>query len=594
MKKYLLLTIVFAICSSLRGGNAFIGYLYPSGGQQGTVVRVIAGGQGIYGKISLLSSNPGVKLKSVVRVPNMGYFHPPQKKWLTEVLQNLYNGKNEKPPVPENTEGYVWRKHQWLDEPDTLPLLERSIVANAVFVRPNALQAAPSISTRLLLEIEITPDAATGPCRIRIVAGRNISNERLFFVDSAKQITEPPYYPPFAQKPQAECAEQFPATLNGQIMPGETDVFPLVLEAGQPYTFAMCAAALSPYLGDTVPGHFQGILTLRDAENNEVAFADDEHHHPDPILRFTPAKSGNYTLHVSDSLKRGRADFVYRISISKGTAPFTPYVNKSSYLPQSTAINAEKANLITPEMRKNDIDIKGEITSPEGKIFQIQAEKGERLIFEVFAARLDSPLDSCLALYTPKGTLIAENDDNPSKLDLDICRRQTDSLLDVTFKESGIYTLKLCSRTSDLKNNFYTLQIRKPKPSVIAIAGMSVLDFDKKGFGKMRFYIERLDGFKGKVKITSPQLKATNNTIIEADKDSLAAIFYLKNPPRKNQIITLDFNAEYTINGKKYIVPVIPADETMQAFAYTHLVAAEKFYCFSMRPVLNKPQPPKK
>jgi hypothetical protein len=110
----------------------------------------------------------------------MGYFQPPQRKWLTDFLKNLYSGKTEKPPIPENKEGYTWRKHQWLDELDKLPLLERSIVAHSIFVRPNALQAAPSISTRILLELEIAPDAAEGACRIRLVSGRNISNEKIF------------------------------------------------------------------------------------------------------------------------------------------------------------------------------------------------------------------------------------------------------------------------------------------------------------------------------------------------------------------------------------------------------------------------------
>ena len=588
MKKYIPILLIFAICASLSANNAFLGYLYPAGGQKGTVVRVIAGGQRFGGKISLISSNPGIKLKSAVRIPYMGYFQPPQRKWLTDFLKNLYSGKTEKPPIPENKEGYTWRKHQWLDELDKLPLLERSIVAHSIFVRPNALQAAPSISTRILLELEIAPDAAEGACRIRLAAGRNISNEKLFFVNSAAEIIEPPYYPPFAKKPPTECADKFPAILNGQIMPGETDVFPLILEAGQPYTFAMCAAELSPYLGDTVPGHFQGILTLRDAENREVAFADDEYHHPDPVMRFTPAKSGRYSLHISDSIKRGRADFVYRVNITKGTLPFTPYANKSSYSPKTQAIDAGTAGTITPQMYQNGIDIKGRITSVNGKTFKIQAAKNERLIFEVFAARLDSPLDSVLVLRDENREIIAENDDAPSKLDLDICRRQTDSKIDITFPANGIYSLELRPRTSNCKDNFYTLQIRRPEPSVLAVSGMSVLDFDRKGFGKMRFYIKRKDGFSGEVKITSPQLKAAKNSIIKPDKDSIEIIFYMKKPPRKNHIMQLNFNAEYSVNGKKYSVPVIPADETMQAFAYTHLVAAENFYCYTMRPVLKK------
>ena len=71
-------------------------------------------------------------------------------------------------------------------------------MAHSLFVRANPLQAAPSIASRLLIELEIAPNAPVGPAKIRLVSGRNISNEKLFFIDDAPQITEPPYYPDFA------------------------------------------------------------------------------------------------------------------------------------------------------------------------------------------------------------------------------------------------------------------------------------------------------------------------------------------------------------------------------------------------------------
>ena len=375
MKIFLLFSFV-AAAVSLNAAVSFLGYLYPSGGERGKTVRVIAGGQKINGKVTILCSNPGVKLKSAFNVPYMGYFQPPQRKWLTEYMKNLYTGKLEKPPIPEDKDGYAWKKHAWLDDPGKLPLLERSLLANALFVRANPLQAAPSIASRVLLELEIAPDAPVGPCRIRLVSGRNISNEKLFFVDSAREIQELPYYPSFAKKPELEPVRSIPSVLNGTIMPGETDVFPVFLEKGKHYTFTMYAAEFSPYLGDTVPGHFQGTLLLRGPDGKETAFSDDEYHHPDPVLRFTAKQSGIYTLHISDSLKRGRSDFVYRVKITHGTLPFRPYGNVSGYSKGKKQLSAEKVpEKISSDLWKNGLDIKGNIQQTKGVSFALNAKR---------------------------------------------------------------------------------------------------------------------------------------------------------------------------------------------------------------------------
>lgn len=589
MKKYFTALTISLVCCQLSAAPAFLGYLYPAGGKRGTTVRIVAGGQGFNGNISIISSNPGVKLKAAKRVPRMGYFPGPQRKWLTAYMKNLYSGSNEKPPIPENKKELGWRNNKWLDFPEELPLLERSMVAHALFVRGNSLQEAPSIANRIILDLEISPDAAPGPCKIRIVAGMNISNEKLFFIDHADQVSENLYYPPITRTPQLPAVTDFPVVLNGQIMPGETDVFPLFLVAGQNYTFAMCASELSPYLGDAVPGHFQGILTLRKADGREAAFADDEYHHPDPVLRFTAKETGIYYLHVSDSIKRGRADFVYRIVACEGNMPFVPYKNYSGMQKSGICYSSGNIpNIIHDITHKGSIDICGRLTTPDGAEFKIRAKKDERIVFEVFAARLDSPLDGVLTLSDSTGKVIAVNDDFPQNIDLDICRRQCDPLLDVTFPVDGVYTLKLTSRNSFRgSDHFYTLQIRSPQPTVIAVAGVSVLSFNRQGVGKMRFYIQRKDGYNGEATISSPQLKAIGKAVIPADKNSGEFSFFFANNARNGQITELDFYAEIMVDGKKRMIPVIPAEESMQAFAYTHLVVADKFYCRVVRPAAH-------
>ncbi|MBE6359660.1 MAG: hypothetical protein E7057_10515 [Lentisphaerae bacterium] len=598
MKKQLSLIAASLILPlALFSANAFLGYTFPAGGQRNSTVRVIVGGQGIHKGAKLITSTPGITLKSVSAVPRFGYFHTVQRKWLTQYLKNVYGyGKKDdpvQPPLPQEKIAKEWKNHPWLENLHRLPLLERSIVAESLFVRPNALQATPSLNQRLLLELEIAPFAPVGPCRIRLACGRNITNEKTFFIEDADQIQEVPYYPPFAKKPQLPVIKSIPVTLNGQIMPGETDEYRIHLEKGIPYTFTMVASELSPFLGDTVPGHFQGILLLRDADGKEAAFADDEYHHPDPVLRFTPQKSGVYTLQVSDSLKRGRVDFVYRVAVTGGTAPFIPYKNVSDY--RAAAVQKkvdELPDVIPGNLFTHGLDIVGTLkSSRQTQSFFFTAQKGEKLVFELYGARLDSPLDGVLTLLAADGKVIAHNDDISHPVNFDLNRRQVDPLLNVTIPENGIYQLVLYDRCKNGSPDFrYILQIRHPQPEVIVISNTSTLNFNKNLKTEIKFFLIRKDGFEGAVTIHSP---LTGDAKLVIPEKSIEAEFTLqqKSAPARLQPETAVFHADYSTDGGKSFnqTRVIPADEAMQAFAYTHLVTAERFCVFTMP--LPKPVP---
>jgi Bacterial pre-peptidase C-terminal domain len=67
-------------------------------------------------------------------------------------------------------------------------------------------------------------------------------------------------------------------------------------------------------------------------------------------------------------------------------------------------------------------------------VFRISGRKGEKLVAEVWAARLGSPLDSLLTLYDEHSRVIATNDDGESG---------TDSLLRFPLPADGSYYLSL-------------------------------------------------------------------------------------------------------------------------------------------------------
>ena len=80
------------------------------------------------------------------------------------------------------------------------------------------------------------------------------------------------------------------------------------------------ARQLIPFIADAVPGWFQPVLILYDAEGQEVAFNDDYRFKPDPTILLEVPHDGEYVLAIADALYRGREDFVYRITL--GELPF--------------------------------------------------------------------------------------------------------------------------------------------------------------------------------------------------------------------------------------------------------------------------------
>jgi hypothetical protein len=68
------------------------------------------------------------------------------------------------------------------------------------------------------------------------------------------------------RKAEAEPTITLPATVNGQITPGDVDRYRFSARKGQQLVVAASARTLIPYLADAVPGWFQATLALYDAQ----------------------------------------------------------------------------------------------------------------------------------------------------------------------------------------------------------------------------------------------------------------------------------------------------------------------------------------
>lgn len=592
MKNFLLYSVLFAT-STAFAVEPYLGYLYPAGMKKGSKTQVIVGGQALWGNVKPLLSDPGIKVLSVTSVPNFPNTVETQRRYLKKYLENIEAGKTNAPPLPEENKREGWRNNPWWEKMDTLDPLALSLLAKDLYVRRNALQATPSIQQLLIVELEIPDSVETGEYSIRFFSGNGVSNSKRFFVDDASHTQEPLFSPPFTAKKETAAVDTFPAVLDGQIMPGETDRFVFRLSAGQPYTFSLCGRELQPFIGDAVPGHFQAVLRLVDASGEETAFADDDYNQIDPVLRFTPQNDGDYTLEIRDNLFRGRADFVYRVVVTPGSKPYTPRQSLIP-LPEATRRMTEDDARTQILDAKTSVDIFG-VISEKGKTakFQVQAVKEQEIVFDVFARRLDSPLDSRLCLRGPDGTVVAENDDAEVELNIGPFVHNADSYLRVKIPADGIYSIELSDRIHGGDENYqYRLQIRPPTPDCTVYSAKSTLNIPEAGTS-LTFYVARTDGFDGAVTLRCDDWPIGETNAIPAKQNSVTILF---NYPQKRDYMPRAIHpvAEFNVNGRVITKAVVPADEIMQAFAYQHLLPADNLYALGIRPKQKPKQQPKK
>ena len=366
-------------------------------------------------------------------------------------------------------------------------------------------------STSIRISVTIAPDAELGERDLRVVGPSGLSNRYRFFVGDLPEINE---VEPNSEKSQAQRIESLPILINGQIMEANRDFFRFSAKAGQTIVCDVFARRILPYIADASPGWFDACLTLYDADGKRLQYVDDFRFRPDPLLIFHVDKDGDYILEIRDVVYRGRADFVYRLSI--GALPYITDIYPLGCQRGSTAeielhgvnlpakkitraVSADSPPLLqvgvtdagsasntlpfavgdlkeVNEVEPNDsleqaqkvevpVVINGRIDKPgDVDYYAFNVEKGQELVMEVHARRLESPLDSVLTLFNAKGQELAENDDTVD-LDFPLVTHHADSRLRFTFPAAGTYFLRL----KDIQGHggeayAYRLTIAPPRP----------------------------------------------------------------------------------------------------------------------------------
>lgn len=433
-----------------------------------------------------------------------------------------------------------------------------------------------------------------------------------------------------------------PCTVNGQIGQGSVDSYRVEARKGQRLVIRVQARELIPFVADAVPGWFQPVITLSDALGRELAYEDDYRFKPDPVMLYEVPADGEYKLAIYDAIYRGREDFVYRITI--GEMPFvTRFFPLGARVGSDTRIELQGWNLaetiMTPDLEglgpglyplttqgKNGftsnplpfaltdfpeclehepnsmtktaqkvtlpIIVNGHVAEPGKKdMFRFEGRAGEAVVAEVFARRLDSPLDSVLKLTDAAGKTLAVNDDNENAAS-GVNTHYADSYLSMTLPSNGIYYISLNDAQHRAGKEYgYRLRISAPQPDYALRVTPSCVNIRSNSSAQLNVYVVRQEGFTNTVKL-AVKGAATNFSGIAtlSGTQTMVRLSVKTTLGETHEPVNLFIEGTAMIGTQKLVRVAEPAEDRMQAFLWRHLVPAQELKAF----VFNPPKPASK
>jgi hypothetical protein len=596
--------------SAMAQGDPHIGYVYPAGGRQGTTFEATVGGRYL-NATTVCFSGEGV---SATIIKQERQVTPTEQKELRETLSKIQEKRKQGEPVTS-------------EEARTAEDIKQKLTN---FGRR---LTNPSLGEFITLQVTVTPTAAPGNREIRLATPSGLSNPLVFNVGEvpefskkvwkdipkAKQSMDPELDP----KPP-EKRITLPITLNGQIPPGGVDRYRFQAKEGQKLVVVVRARELIPFISDAVPGWFKATVALYDAKGEELAFTDDYQFHPDPVLFYKVPANGDYVVEIKDELYRGREDFVYRVSL--GELPFvTGVFPLGGRIGTQTNVAATGWNLpfdqmpldlrgkapgIHPLLQRGlanrvvvmadtlpecfakepsdtagspqpvtlPLIINGRINQPgHMDVFRFDGKAGEQIVAEVYARRLDSPLDSVLILTDANGKQIAFNDDYEDK-GSGLNTHYADSYLAATLPSAGAYFVHIGDTQHGGGDTYsYRLRISAPRPDFELRVTPSSLNVHGGASVPLTVHALRKDGFTGAIELRLkdvPEGFTLTGARVPENQDKVR--FTLNAPPSAIEPFNLHIEGYATIQGREAVRPAVPADDMTQAFAYRHLVPAQE------------------
>ena len=609
------------ICSAQQPKDPDLSYAYPPGGKRGTGLDITVGGQ------FLENITAGAVSGSGVQVTVTGYSKPLPQKRFNEVRDTLAEHRKQMMDTMAMEPANKGRKPK---EADIAPVLQEAGATEEEIRLFRIMQKQKGDPKRqenkqlvetVTLHLDIAPDAAKGPRTLRLFGKNGITNPLTFMVGDLPESSEPGSTEAALSSPPTV---QFPVILNGQILPGQTDRYVFHAVRGERLVFIAQARDLVPYLADAVPGWFEPVMTIHDMAGNPLVSAQAFRFAPDPVLSFDPRESGDYMLQIRDAIYRGREDFVYRVTA--GRIPFVTGIFPLGGLSGSEAkvevfgwnLPRQKISLSVPRGEgiqnlpqlangfattdvtfargeiaeslevepDNDPEharpvvvpstINGRIDNPgDVDVFAIKCQKGSPLVIEVFARRLNSPVDSLLRVTDAAGKQLACNDDLDDK-ESGLLTHHADSRVQFDPPSNGVYYVELSDAQRQGGPEYgYRLRVDRPRPDFALRVVPSGINAAPGATVPVTIYAVRKDGFAGEIQtVSATEGFQLSGGRIPAGSESVTATMTFPEAAKAGPPQPLEINGSADISGSTVVRRAVPADDMLQAFIYHQLVPA--------------------
>jgi hypothetical protein len=574
-------------------------FIYPAGGQLGKTIEAIVAGQQLKGATAVYVSGRGVTARLMPEAkPDPGAKPKP--------------GPPAPPPRP------------WVNT-----------------------NMSPTETVRIA--VTIAPDAELGEHDLRLVTPNGVTSRIRFVVD---QVAETVAIARNSAKAEAVRVPALPAIINGQVYTATTiqggpdrGYWRIPVKAGQTLVCECQGRALQPYSYWAVPGWLDACLALFDPSGRPLAFADDFRFQPDPVLFHKVEKDGEYLLEVRDILYRGSHDFIYRVRI--GAWPYVTHVYPLGGRRGSTAkielhgvnlpaasmelalaadspplrwLNVQNGGMTSnsvpfavddlPEIEESEPNdslakanrvtvpaaINGRIqTAGDEDYFVFKAEAGQKLVMEVQARRLDSPLDSVLTLLDAEGKKLDENDDPPSPLaqpdpaknvpypdlagNVDpadaLVTHLADSRLVHTFDKAGDYYLRIRDvRDEGGEEYAYRLKIAPARPDYVLRINTDSARLAPGDSAVLAITALRKDDFDGEISLAVQDLPpgwTASDTVVPA-KQQEAQLTITAAAGAAPGLYFPTVVGTATVDGRPLVRKAVPVETVIQAFYIKHWV----------------------
>lgn len=630
-----------------------IGFVYPAGGQISTTVEVIVGGQYLDENTEVIFSGEGVTGKCLVhdKIPSAQVVDDYRDR-LREVQQKLRDGRRAGEVPADQKLAYI---RKLLSESDLSEQKLRVMVEYDRRRNDPKQQLNNQIGETARLRITIAETAEPGTRHLRLRTPSGLSNPMRFVIGQLPEVLEAEPQREFdlekyrggmdsmKQEKVPTPTARLPVTLNGRIMPGEVDEFTFEARKDERVVIAMHARSLIPYLADAVPGWFQSVVSLHNADGYEVGYADGYRFDPDPVLFYKIPADGLYRIRVHDSIYRGRDDFVYRIHV--GQIPFLTGISplgatagekveitfqggnlgsdfKQSYeAPKEPGIvllhakaGGQRSNAIpfqidnvpqererepnntlgTAQMLEPPMIVNGVIESTgEADFYRVKANGGREMIFEIFARRLGSPVDASLTVFDQNGKQVAFNDDHED-LGSGLTTHHADSRISMKMPPGGSAFIRVTDTQGQSgPTNAYRLKVRASDPAFALRVTPSSLNAKPGGAARLTVHALRDGGFTGPIILTlkdAPSGFAMHNATIPEGQDKADVSIAVPSGTDLETPIALTVVGSGGESPNIFVATAVPAEDMMQAFIYRHLVPVDAL----LVDVRTPPPPPEK